>query len=167
MKKILFLIVLVFTTALFAKSQRFTVTDVNGKTLHMTTTNKGISIDEYKNKVLFVEFFGHMCPPCLASIPHYNDLMKKYKNKLQVIAIEVQNYNDEQVKEFGKENGINYTLLSVEGAGELYRYMANRSGWTGAIPYLIATDTKGSVKFIKPGLMSEAELESLLNMLSN
>ena len=168
MKKILLIAsILLFAVVAQAKDHKMTVTDVNGKTLHITGTKKGFTIDEYKGKVIFLEYFGHMCPPCIASIPHYNDLMKKYKDKLQVIAIEAQGYSDDQVKEFAKQKGIEYELLSSQGAGEFYEYVSNRAGWRGAIPYLIATDTEGNVKFIKAGLMSEDELKTLFEKLSN
>jgi len=168
MKKLLLIAsIILFSSIAQAKDHKMTATDVNGNTLHITGTKTGFNIDEHKGKVIFLEYFGHMCPPCLASIPHYNDLMKKHKDKLQVIAIEAQGYNDEQVKAFAKEKGINYTLLSSQGAGEFYEYVANRAGWRGAIPYLIAVDTKGNVKFVKAGLMSESELESLFQQLSN
>jgi len=172
MKKILLIAMILFTSsAMQAKDEAtqhsMTATDMNGNTIHITGTKTGFNIDRDKGKVVFLEFFGHMCPPCMASIPHYNDLVKKHKGKLDVIAIEAQGLDDVQLREFAKQKGINYTLLTSQGAGEFYTYLGNRAGWKGAIPYLIATDTKGNVKFIKAGLLSESELESLFQKLSN
>ena len=170
MKKILLVIAFLLTTlTLNAKDSKhkMVATDIDGNTLHITGTKGGFTIDEYKGKAIFLEFFGHMCPPCMATIPHYIDLTKEYKDKLQIIAIEAQGYDDGQLQEFKKKKGINYTLLSSQGAGEFYQYVSGRSGWRGAIPFLIATDTKGNVKFIKAGFIPEDNLKSLVEKITN
>ncbi len=168
MKKFLIMIALILSSlTLNAKDTKMVAVDMNGNKLHVTGTDNGIIIDEYKGKVLFIEYFGHMCPPCMKSIPHYNDLIKKHKDKLAVIAIEAQGYTDTQLQQFVKEKGIDYTVMSASGAGEMYEYISSRAGWRGAIPFLVAVDTKGNVKFIKAGLLSESELEALFGRLSN
>ncbi len=167
MKKILFISLFLLSSLLFgAEEQKMIITDVNGKQFHVTGTKAGFKIDEAKGKVVFLEYFGHMCPPCMASIPHYIDLTKKYKDKFEMFAIEAQGYNDVQLKELGKKKGINYHLFSTDGAGEFYQYVAGRAGWKGAIPFLVVTDPKGNVKFIKAGYIDEADLEQLIQKYS-
>jgi len=101
MKKILALLFLV--ASLFAADHKMTATDINGHVYNITGTKSGVIIDKLKGKVVFIEFFGHNCPPCLASIPHYNKLSQKYKDKMAVLAIEAQSYNTAQLKEFAKQ----------------------------------------------------------------
>jgi peroxiredoxin len=103
----------------------------------------------------------------MASIPHYKKLTEKYKDKLAMIAIEAQGYDNSQLQGFAKEKGINYTLMSSDGAGEFYQYVSGRAGWRGAIPFLVVTDTQGNVKFVKPGYVDENELETLIQKFSN
>jgi thiol-disulfide isomerase/thioredoxin len=165
MKKVLALIFL--TISLFGADHKMVATDMNGKKIHITGTKSGFTVDEHKGKIIFLEFFGHMCPPCMASIPHYKKLTEKYKDKLAMIAIEAQGYNDSQLKDFAKEKGINYTLMSSDGAGEFYQYVSGRAGWRGAIPFLVVTDMQGNVKFVKPGYVDESELETLIQKFSN
>jgi thiol-disulfide isomerase/thioredoxin len=76
------------------------MTDVTGKTYKVTGTQNGLSIEGLESKVVFLEFFGHKCPPCLASIPHLIKLQEKHKDKLAIVAIEVQGYNNKQTAKF-------------------------------------------------------------------
>ncbi len=142
------------------------ITDINGKSYTVKGTDNGLDIEGVKGKVVFLEFFGHNCPPCLASIPHLINLQKKYKDKLAVIAIEVQGYTTDQLREFAKRKGMNYTVVSDRDAGMLVDYIAQRAQWRGSIPFLVAMDTTGSVQFVQAGMLPEAALEDLIAQLS-
>jgi thiol-disulfide isomerase/thioredoxin len=142
------------------------MTDIAGKTYQVTGTKEGFNIKGLEGKVVFLEFFGHKCPPCLASIPHLINLQKKYPNKLAIVAVEVQGYNQAQAKNFAKEKGINYTVVSQQDAPEFVNYVQRRAQWQGSIPFLVALDTKGDVQFVQAGMVSEASLEKLISELS-
>jgi len=143
-----------------------TMTDIKGKTYDVTGTEQGLLIKGLEGKVVFLEFFGHKCPPCLASIPHLVKLQKKHKDKLAIVSIEVQGYNQEQTKKFAKEKGMNYIVVSEEKASELVNYIQQRAQWRGSIPFLVALDTKGDVQFVQAGMLPEASLEELISQLS-
>lgn len=143
-----------------------TMTDITGKTYDVMGTEQGLNIKGLEGKVIFLEFFGHKCPPCLESIPHLIKLQKKYKDKLAIVSIEVQGYNHEQTKKFAKEKGINYIVVSEEKASELVNYIQQRAQWRGSIPFLVALDTKGDVQFVQAGMLPEASLEELISQLS-
>ncbi len=143
-----------------------TMTDITGKTYDVTGTEQGLNIKGLEGKVIFLEFFGHKCPPCLASIPHLIKLQKKHQDKLAIVAIEVQGYNNEQTKKFAKEKGMNYITISEEKASEVVNYIQQRAQWKGSIPFLVALDTKGDVQFVQAGMLPEASLEELISQLS-
>lgn len=173
MKKLLtasLLLLSLFTYTQAAENEKstaeMTMTDISGKTYDITGTEQGLKIKGLEGKVIFLEFFGHKCPPCLASIPHLINLQKKHKNKLAIVAIEVQGYNNEQVKKFAKEKKMNYITVSEEKASELVNYIQQRAQWRGSIPFLVALDTKGDVQFVQAGLLPEASLEELISQLS-
>ena len=145
---------------------KMSMTDVKGKTYNVAGTEQGLVIEGLEGKVVFLEFFGHKCPPCLASIPHLIDLQNKYKDTLAIVAIEVQGYNHEQVKKFAKEKKMNYIAVSEEKASELVNYIQQRAQWRGSIPFLVALDTKGDVQFVQAGMLPESSLEELISQLS-
>ncbi|MDD5359331.1 MAG: TlpA disulfide reductase family protein [Sulfurovaceae bacterium] len=169
MKKILFLIASVFIILNVAQAkptENYTFTDTSGKIFHAQGTKDGLIIPEAKGKIIFLEFFGHKCPPCITSIPHYKNLQKKYNGKIQIIAIEVQGLDNNQVKTFAAQKGINYTTVSQDKAGDFVNYIASRANWSGAIPYLVVIDKKGVVQFMQAGSMGEAGLETIIKELS-
>jgi len=143
-----------------------TVTTVKNKTLNIIGTDVGLNIKEYQDKVVFLEFFGHRCPPCIKSIPHYIKLQEKYKDKLAIVAIEVQGLNNTALKKFVEEKGINYAAISQEKAGSLVPYISKRAQWEGAIPFLIVLDPKGEVQLVQAGMLPETTLEKLILKLS-
>jgi thiol-disulfide isomerase/thioredoxin len=173
MKKILTATLLLFsllTTTQAAENKdalpQMKMTDVTGKTYDVTGTEQGLKIKGLEGKVIFLEFFGHKCPPCLASIPHLIKLQTKHKDKLAIISIEVQGYNNAQTAKFAKEKGMNYIVVAEEKASELVSYIQQRAQWKGSIPFLVALDTKGDVQFVQAGMLPEESLEELIAQLS-
>ncbi len=173
MKKLLtatFLLFSLLTTMQAAEDQAqqptMKMTDVTGKTYDVTGTEQGLKIKGLEGKVVFLEFFGHKCPPCLASIPHLIKLQTKHKDKFAIVSIEVQGYNNAQTAKFAKEKGMNYIVVAEEKASELVNYIQQRAQWKGSIPFLVALDTKGDVQFVQAGMLPEESLEELISQLS-
>ena len=170
MRKLLTTLLLLALTTLVSANEKplaqMTMTDITGKTYEVTGTQQGLNIKGLEGKVIFLEFFGHNCPPCLASIPHLINLQKKYPNKLAVVSIEVQGYNNATLKAFAKAKGMNYIVVAEEKAPELVNYIQQRAQWRGSIPFLVAMDTKGDVQFVQAGMLPESSLEELISKLS-
>jgi len=168
MKKLLVLSILLFSlfSSLQAESApAIPITDINGKTYQVTGTEQGLTIKGLEGKIVLLEFFGHKCPPCLKSIPHLSKLQTKHKDKLAIIAIEVQGYNNTQLTDFAKNKGMNYITIAQENAGDLVDYISQRAQWKGSIPFTVAIDKKGAVQFVQAGMLPEASLEELIKQL--
>jgi len=136
---------------------------IDGKTIHVKGTDDGLEIPEYKGKVVFLEFWGTHCPPCLASIPHYVDMIKKYKGKLAMLGIEVQNTPKVQLKAFTENKKINYDVVAYEDAGYFVDYIAKRAGWKGSIPFLLILGPTGKVITMQVGMLPQNVLEKVVN----
>jgi len=168
MKKLLtsaLLLAALLSSNLTAKDFKMSMTDINGKTYSVIGTEQGLKIEGSKGKIVFLEFFGHKCPPCLATIPHLIDLQKKYKDKLSIIAVEVQGLSNSRLKSFAKEKGMNYTVVADEKANGIVNYITQRAQWQGSIPFLVAMDKKGDVQFVQAGMLPQSSLEELIKQL--
>jgi thiol-disulfide isomerase/thioredoxin len=144
----------------------FNIKDINGNTYTVEALPNGLQIKEIKDKVIFLEFFGHRCPPCNKSIPKYVKLQEKYKDKLAIVAIEVQGLSTAQTAAFAKQKGINYITVSQMDAGMLTEHIAARASWSGAIPFLIIIDQKGEVQTMQAGLIPEDALANVIETLT-
>ena len=164
MKKLLLSLLLCLSVGMNAYAEEqpdLTFKDINNNIIKLKGAENGLDIPSLKGKVVFLEFFGHLCPPCLTSIPHLINFQKKHKDKLAIISIEVQEMSEKDLKEFVAEKGINYTMTTEKKARDLVNYISARSDWNGGIPYTVAFDTKGEVQFIQAGMIPEDYLEEL------
>ena len=165
----LVMMLLAFVGTLYANEMQtpsLDITDINGKKYEITGTDGGLKIAGMEGKVVFLEFFGHKCPPCLASIPHLKHLQEKYKDKLAIIGVEVQGLTPAQLKAFAQKKGMNYTVVSGEQEHLFVSYISQRAQWRGSIPFLLALDPHGDVQFIQAGMLPESSLESLFQQLA-
>jgi thiol-disulfide isomerase/thioredoxin len=56
--------------------------------LPLFNNNKTVKSEEYKGKVMLIEFWIRNCGPCIASVPKLNSLQEKFKNKgLEIVAV--------------------------------------------------------------------------------
>ena len=166
MKKLIsILTIILFTTTIANAGQNdntITLKTINNKTIHILGNDKGFIIPEYKGKIMFVEFWGTHCPPCLMSIPHYIDLTKKYGKDIAILAIEVQDTSKDRLKAFVAAKGINYDIVDYRTGYYFVQYIAQRAQWKGSIPLLLILDQKGVVQIIQPGLIPENQLETVI-----
>jgi len=160
MKKILIMTFLTLGINLYAQNMQ--MTDTDGKTYSIVGTDNQLKIEGMKGKVVFLEFFGLQCPACKEAMPHLINIQNKYKDKLQVMAIEVQKNDVAPINAYKKKYGINYTTFSNYDVGYVVRFIAEKSGWNGSIPFLVAIDSKGQVKFTQAGLIPEKTLEKYI-----
>ncbi len=159
------LVLLLLSILVFGQTKQptFNIKTIDGKTFTLQGSSNGLKMpDSFKGKVVLLEFWGTHCPPCLYSIPHYIELTKKYKDKMAMIAIEVQMTPKEQLKKFVAQQGINYNVFTQEENLDFVRYIAARAGWRGAIPFLIVFDTTGNVIAMKRGLVPAQTVEAIV-----
>ncbi len=90
MKKIIaiFMVLSIFLFGAEANKEIFKMKTVDGKELTIKGTDAGMVVSPYESKIVFIEFWGTWCGPCLLSIPHHEAMQEKYKDKLRIIAIE-------------------------------------------------------------------------------
>jgi len=146
----------------------FDLVDSDGKILHVDEVENGVIFQEHKDKVVFLLFFGHRCPPCLAEIPDLIELQKEKGDKLAIIAMEVQGLPAEQLNAFKASKKINYTVLSDSTAqnSQFVSYIAQRAQWRGSIPFLVGISPNGEVNFVHVGGIHKNSLEQIFEQLA-
>jgi len=90
MRKIIstLLLTLLLGSTIHAANDTFNISTINGKMLRFKGTPDGIITEPYQGKIVFIEFWGTWCGPCLLSIPHHVKLQEKYKDQLRIVAFE-------------------------------------------------------------------------------
>ncbi|KAA6326440.1 Thiol-disulfide oxidoreductase ResA [termite gut metagenome] len=101
-------------------------------------------IDPFKGKVVFVDFWGIFCGPCIANIQHNKALRSKYKDHEEVAFIfvtsDVESPLDRYDKFVEEQELVNtYRLLSDE-----YNYLRQLFKFNG-IPHYVMVDKEGQI----------------------
>ena len=83
---------------------------------------------DMKGKVVIVDFYATWCGPCMAAIPHNNELLKKYKARgLVIVGVCTSSRGQEKMAAVAKEKGIQYPTardanLKSEKAWQVHYY---------------------------------------------
>jgi len=164
LKKIFFALMLISSLIYAAEINQpeFNLKTIDGKIIKVKGNKNGLDIPAFKGKAVILEFWGTHCPPCLYSISHYIKLKNKYKDKMAMLAVEVQMTPKDELIKFAKAKGINYNVLTQTENMNFVRYIAARSGWRGGIPFLLIFDKNGDIITIHTGYLSENYVDKLI-----
>jgi thiol-disulfide isomerase/thioredoxin len=129
----------------------FSVQALDGRTL---------SSDEWRGKVVLINFWATWCPPCLAEIPDLIRLQDKYRDHLVVVGVSEDEAPPDAVKRFAEERGINYPItMSTPELQQLFPGIV-------ALPTTFVLDRDGRMARKHVGLLSGAETEALTRALA-
>ena len=104
-----------------------------------------LNLEDYRGKVVYVDFWASWCPPCLTSLPLLEELQREFGAKgFQVLAINVDRDPD-AARGFMQKRKITYPSLS-DPEGELPRRFGLETMPTS---YLI--DREGRIHWIHKG----------------
>ena len=148
---ILFCLVLMPACQSNADSQKapdFTLLDLQDKT---------VSLSDFKDKVVMINFFATYCPPCRMEIPDFVKLQTKYeKEGFTVIGITVDDNPTVLLPPFMKRLGINYPVLQATNRVlQDYRNVY-------ALPRTFILDRKHHIIRDFTGMVSEEEIEPVI-----
>jgi len=131
----------------------FKLTNLDGKPL---------TLADARGKVILLNFWATWCGPCRAEIPDLIDLQNRYKDKLQILGLVVDDDDEDVVKNFVEKFGINYPV-AIAGDAVRVQY-----GGIAALPTSFVLDAEGRIMQKHEGLrdpvLYETEIRSLLGL---
>ncbi|MBI2318605.1 MAG: TlpA family protein disulfide reductase [Betaproteobacteria bacterium] len=113
-------------------------------------------LEEWTHQALVVNFWATWCEPCREEVPALVRTQSKFAaNGLAIVGIAID--SADKVRDFGKEYGVNYTLLlgALETV-DLVRGLGNRAG---GLPFTLVMSKGGRLVTAHLGAISEADLE--------
>jgi len=119
-------------------------------------------LEQWRGKVLVVNFWATWCPPCLKEIPEFIRMQARLGDRgLQFVGIAVE--AQEKVAPFAAKMGFNYPVL-VGGldAVELLRTLGNTHG---GLPFTVVFDRSGTLAGTELGGLDEAKLTRVIEPL--
>ena len=129
------------------------VKDLDGRELTLQT---------YKRKVVLLNFWATWCGPCRAEISGLIRIQDAYKDRLQIIGMDVDDNDAERLRAFVKDKGINYPVAMTSVPVRL------AYGGISALPTLFVINQEGKMVQKHVGLFDpalyEIEVRALLNM---
>lgn len=114
-----------------------------------------------KDKILVLKFGSIYCSSCITSIPKLAKLQDKYKEKVQIIEVNLDIYGRGRVNKFytSLKDVLNYPVIIDKGLKVSRKY-----GVT-TLPTNVVIDTDGKIRYISRGYseLEEENLEDVIN----
>jgi thiol-disulfide isomerase/thioredoxin len=123
---------------------------------------KPVTLADSKGKVILLNFWATWCGPCRAEIPDLIELQNKYKDRLQIVGLVVDDDDPDAIKKFVGKFHINYPVaLATDDLRIEY-------GGIPALPTSFVLDAEGRVVQKHEGLrdpvLYETEIRALLGL---
>ncbi len=129
----------------------FALKDGDGKTVHL---------EDYKGKVVLLDFFATWCGPCKIEIPWFMEMERKNKDRgFSVLGVSMDDEGWEVVKPFLAELGVNYrVVIGNDATAQIY-------GGVDALPTTFLIDRNGKIAAIHIGLANKKVFEDGIEQL--
>jgi thiol-disulfide isomerase/thioredoxin len=119
-------------------------------------------VEQWRGRVLVVNFWATWCAPCREEIPAFVRLQDSHRAR-GVLFVGIAIDQPENVVRFAREFRMNYpVLVGGLGALDLLRQAGNQAG---VLPYTVVIDRHGRLVSQHVGEMKSEQLEALLRPL--
>jgi len=125
-----------------------------------TPDGKPANSENWRNKVLVVNFWASWCPPCVEEMPALSKIAQEYADK-NVLIVGIGIDSPSNIREFLEKTPVSYSIVigGLEGSN-LSKQMGNTQG---ALPYTVIINTQGKSIYTKLGKINEDELKKAIN----
>jgi thiol-disulfide isomerase/thioredoxin len=123
---------------------------------------KDLNLEASRGKVILLNFWATWCGPCRAEIPELIALQNRYKDRLQIIGLVVDDDDESEIRKVIASEGINYPVALADPETR-FAY-----GGIAALPTVFVINAEGRVVQKHVGLFDpalyETEVRALLGM---
>lgn len=140
----------------------FELTFLNEEKIKLQKFDRGVKVEGNDQAILF-NFFATWCPPCKAEIPHLNNLQDKFKGKLKIISVLMEDKAKDEIQAFAKHYKVKFDI--TYGANNFH--FAKSLGGVVGIPYMVLYKPDGTYATHYVGLVPEEMLESDISKVIN
>ena len=125
-----------------------------------TPDGKPANSENWRGKVLVLNFWASWCPPCVEEMPALDRIAQEYASK-NVLIVGIGIDSPSNIREFLQKTPVSYPIVlgGLEGSN-LSKQMGNTQG---ALPYTVVVNSKGKSIYTKLGKISEEELKKAIN----
>lgn len=126
--------------------------------LALYTGGESFAVDNNRGKVTVINFWGTWCGPCIAELPHFEEVAKDYADTVTVVAVH-SNYKAPTAAEWISKNYPDTSILFAQDPddGMNGAYYTSLGG-EGDFPMTIIVDAEGVITFTRRGSLTHDEL---------
>ena len=106
---------------------------------------KLINMEDYKGKVIFLNFWATWCMPCVAELPSINKLYKEFKNQ-NIVFLLISNEQLEKVARYHKKKKYEVPFYIIDNDGAIPQQYYSRS-----IPTTFIINKEGKIVKVSIG----------------
>ena len=133
------------------------------------TDGETFTLSENLDKVTVLNFWYTDCDPCVAEIPHFNDVANLYESQVNVVAVhrydgernysKIQKFINEDITQLKTESWFDYKIKFVYDSGTKSDRLADLFE-IQAYPVTVIINKEGKITCVNLGVMSKTELIS-------
>jgi len=117
-------------------------------------SGKEVTLESSRGKVILLNFWATWCGPCRAEIPELIALQNRYKDRLQIIGLVVDDDDEDEIRKVISSEGINYPVALADSETR-FAY-----GGIAALPTVFVINADGRVVQKHVGLFDPALYET-------
>ena len=118
----------------------------------------GVGLDDYRGKVVLLNFWATWCPPCVQEMPSLNDTYERYRGDGFVVLGVSVDEDERQYEEFLRRSGVTFPTVRDPERGVSTRY--------GTMKYpesfLISRDGRVLRKYVGPEEWRRPEIDNYI-----
>ena len=124
-----------------------------------------IKISDLRGKIVIINFWGTWCTPCVAELPHFNEVANEYADEVVVVAIHsTESLADAPgyVNQYYSDSKMIFAHDEINPANPVTDDYYTTLGGRGTYPMTLVLDENGVITFKRMGSLTKAELDAAI-----